>query len=87
MTLQLELNPETEAQLAAEAAQHGMAPEAYALKLIKGALPSQAYATGTGRLTVEEFHKMLAEISEGAENRPSLPTSAFSRESFYEDRL
>ncbi len=67
MTLQLELNPETEAQLAAEAAQHGMAPEAYALKLIKGALPSQAYATGTGRLTVEEFHKMLAEISEGAE--------------------
>jgi hypothetical protein len=87
MTLQIELAPEIEARLAAEAAQHGMALEAYALKLLEGALPPRACATGTGRMTVEEFHKMLDEISSGAENLPSLPTSAFTRESFYEDRL
>ena len=84
MTLQLELKPETEARLAAEAAQRGMAREAYASKLLDSMLMSPR--TGTERLTVEEFHKMLAEISSGTENLPSLPTSAFSRESFYEDR-
>lgn len=84
MTLQLELKPETEAELTAQATEHGMTPEAYAGKLLDGAL--LPVRTGTGRLTVEEFHQMLDEISSGAENLPSLPTSAFSRESFYEDK-
>ena len=86
MTIQLELNPELEARLTAEASERGMALETYVLKLVEGKSPDRAYATGTGRLTVEEFHRMLAEISQGSENLPSLPTSAFSRDSFYEDR-
>jgi hypothetical protein len=39
------------------------------------------------RMTVEEFHRMLAAIAEGSEKLPDLPTESFSRESFYEDRL
>jgi hypothetical protein len=37
-------------------------------------------------MTIEEFHKMLAEIAEGSEKLPNPPTSSFTRESFYEDR-
>jgi len=40
---------------------------------------------GPSPMTVEEFHKMLDELAVGAEKLPSLPTSAFSRESIYED--
>jgi hypothetical protein len=36
-------------------------------------------------MTVEEFHKMLDELAVGAEKLPTLPTSAFGRESIYED--
>lgn len=85
MTIQVELSPETEARLSAAAKARGVAIERYAERLLHDAVTSTA--TGTGKLTVEEFHKMLQEIAEGAEKLPQLPTSAFSRESFYEDRL
>ncbi|MGD0548379.1 MAG: hypothetical protein ABR991_11205 [Terracidiphilus sp.] len=83
MTIQLELDPETEARLKAQAVLHGVAPEEYAEKLLDAAIPSRP--AGRGKLTREELHAMLERIGEGAENRPKLPTSAFSRESFYED--
>jgi len=83
MTIQVELSPETEARLAAAAQARGVALEQYAATLLHGALVSSA--TGSGKLTVEEFHKMLRELAEGSEKLPQLPTSAFSRESLYED--
>lgn len=86
MTLQLELNPELEARLSAQATQHGMTLDAYVLRLVEGNSSVQSYPTGTGRMTKEEFHKMLDEIALDPENTPSIPTSAFSRESFYEGR-
>jgi hypothetical protein len=85
MTIQVEVSPETEALLAAAAQARGVALEQYAGTLLHDALASSAM--GSGRLTVEEFHKMLREIAEGSERLPQLPTSAFSRESFYEGRL
>jgi len=85
MTIQVELSPETEARLSAGAQARGVALEQYAGTLLHDALASSA--TGSGKLTVEEFHKMLREIAEGSEKLPQLPTSAFSRESFYEGRL
>ena len=40
-----------------------------------------------GGLSVGELHAMLDAIAEGSEKLPKVPTSAFTRESFYEDRL
>ncbi len=85
MTIQVELSPETETRLAAAAQAHGVALEKYAGTLLHEALASAA--DGSGRLTEEELRAMLREIAEGSEGLPHLPTSAFSRESFYEDRL
>jgi hypothetical protein len=85
MTIQVEVSPETEARLVAAAQARGVALEKYAGILLHDALAPSA--NGSGKLTLEEFHTMLREIAEGSENLPQLPTSAFSRESFYEDRL
>jgi hypothetical protein len=84
MTILLELDPETEARLKAQAERRGMAPEQYAGEFLRENLPSRA--TEKGKLTREGLHAMLREVGEGSENLPKLPTSAFTRESFYEDR-
>jgi hypothetical protein len=85
MTIRVELNPETEARLKAEARVKGLSMEKVAEQLLKEALsgpsPSQ------GQMSVEEFHRMLDAMAEGSEKLPDLPTESFSRESFYEDRL
>jgi hypothetical protein len=83
MTIEVELSSEAAARLAAEAQVRGMAPEKYAGKLLQEALTTGT--AGTGILTRQELRTMLKEISEGSERLPKLPTSAFSRESFYED--
>ena len=84
MTIQVELSPETEARLAAEAVLRGIAMEKYAGTLLQQVLTSRP--AGSGRLTPEEMHAMLAEVAAGSQALPKLPTSAFTRESFYEDR-
>lgn len=85
MTIQVELSPQAEARLAAEALAHGIAPEKYAGSLLQDFLAPPAGASG--KLTVDELQMMLSQIAEGSEKLPNLPTSAFTRESFYEDRL
>lgn len=85
MVIQVELSPEAGARLTAEAQAHGIAPEKYAGSLLQDALASPI--RGSGKLTVEELHTMLRQIAEGSDRLPNLPTSAFTRESFYEDRL
>lgn len=84
MTIQVELDQETESRLKAQAERRGMAPEQFAGEFLRENLPPQL--TGTGKLTHEELQAMLKEVGEGSENLPKLPTSAFTRESFYEDR-
>lgn len=84
MTIQVELSFETQARLAAAAQAHGVAPEKYAGTLLYEMLASSP--TGSGKLTVDELRHMLSEIAEGSNLLPHLPTSAFTRESFYEDR-
>lgn len=85
MTIQVELSPEAQARLAAEAAMQGVAPEEYASQLLQQAL--NGGQTRTGALTSDELHAMLREIGEGSENRPTLPTTSFVRESFYDERV
>jgi hypothetical protein len=84
MTIRVELDRKTEARLIELAQNLGVTPEKYAGELIKDAL---GISSGeTGRMTSEEVHEMLREIAAGSENVPSLPASALTRESFYEDR-
>jgi hypothetical protein len=85
MTIQVEISPEVEAQLVAEARAQGIPPEKVAERLLQEALATRPIPQGN--LTVEELHAMLNAIAEGSDKLPRVPTSAFTRESFYEDRL
>jgi hypothetical protein len=84
MAIQVELNPEMEARLVAGAQERGISVEKYAETLLKDAVA--LHSQPTGRLSLEKLHAMLDAIAEGSEKLPGLPTSAFTRESFYEGR-
>ncbi len=83
MTIRVELNPETEARLIAQARYQGVPLEKLAERLLAEALTESFSPHGT--LSLEEFHRMLEGMAEGSEKLPNLPTESFSRESFYED--
>ena len=85
MTIRVELTPETEARLIAEARAKGLPLETVAEQLLREALIGGSFSQG--QMSVEEFHQMLDAMAEGSEGLPDLPTESFSRESFYEDRL
>ena len=85
MTIRVELNPETEARLIAEARTQGVPLEKLAERLLAEALTAGSPARGA--FSVEEFHRMLGAMAEESEKLPNLPTESFSRESFYEERL
>lgn len=84
MTIKIELNPEIEAQLLAEARKRGVPVEEYAESLLRDAVALHFEASG--QLSTEELQAMLNAIAEGSDKLPKLPTSAFPRESFYEGR-
>ncbi|MGA3210788.1 MAG: hypothetical protein ABSD20_05730 [Terriglobales bacterium] len=84
MTIQIEVRPEILKELAAGAQKRGVAIEEFAQILLQNAIA--APPEPQGRLSIEELHTMLAEIAEGAENLPELPTNVFTRESYYEDQ-
>jgi len=83
MTIRVELNPEMEAWLIAGAKARGLSVEEYAERLLRDAVA--LHSESSGRLSVKDVHAMLHAIAEGSEKLPKLPTTAFTRESFYED--
>ncbi len=85
MNIRVNLDPDTEARLVAEARAQGVPLEKLAERLLNEALtPGSA---PNGMLTVDEFHHMLHAMAEGSDALPDLPTESFSRQSFYEDRI
>lgn len=84
MTIQIELNPEFMERLAAEAEAQGMPLEEYAERLLREAIATRPKPQG--QLSIEELHVMLNAIAEGSDKLPKVPTSTFTRETFYEDR-
>jgi hypothetical protein len=84
MTIQVELNPEAQARLAAVAQAQGVPLEKVAERLLHEALASRSGPPGP--LSVEEFHTMLEAMAKGSDKLPVLATETFTRESFYEDR-
>jgi hypothetical protein len=81
MTIRVDLNPEMEARLVAEARSQGVPLEKLAERLLQEALTASSLPHGV--LTVDKFHHMLEGMAEGSEKSPNLPTESFSRESFY----
>jgi hypothetical protein len=82
--IQIELQPEVEAQLAAEAQAHGMGVQAYIERLLSQALGVKDISDSRPPTTAEvtAFFEAMAAKSEKI---PQLPDEAFRRESFYQD--
>ena len=84
MTIQVEVSPEVQSLLIAEAGRRGLPVEEYAGKLLISALTP--YATGNGILTVGDVEEMSRKLADGSENLPILTLEANERSSYYEDR-
>jgi hypothetical protein len=82
MTITLDLDPELEQRVLAQAAMHGVSPEAYLLSVTQEAAPPYTAEV----TTLEQFEATLDAFSEGTEALPVLPPEAFTRESIYEAR-
>ncbi len=81
MTIRVELNPETERQLAAEALARGIALELYAQRLLQEVMASRS--RGRPRASQEEFRAFLDVLASKAPNVPQLRSETFSREMIY----
>jgi hypothetical protein len=81
MTIRVELNPEMEKQLAAEALAHGIALELYAQSLLQEAIAARSQRPA--RATQEEFRAFLDALACKAPNVPELRKETFSREMIY----
>ncbi len=84
MTIQLELNQEFVERLSTEAKARGIGLEEYAEILLREAIADRAEPHGT--LSVGDLRAMLEAIAKGSDRLPKVPSSAFTRESFYEER-
>jgi hypothetical protein len=81
--IQIELRPEVEARLAAEARARGVEVQTYIESLIE-----QAVSAKTGdhrRPTSEDMRAFFQAMAANSEKIPQLPDEAFQRESFYQD--
>ena len=85
MTIRVELNPEMERQLAAEALARGIALEVYAQQLLQEAMVSRS--RGRVRASQEEFRLFLDALASKAPNVPQLRSETFSREMIYGEHV
>ena len=81
MTIQVELNPEMEALLVAEAQAQGIALEKYAQRLLQEALDSRT--RHRSRASQDEFRSFLDALASKAPNVPQLRAETFAREMIY----
>lgn len=79
--MRVELNPEMERQLAAEALARGIALELYAQRLLQKAMASRSERRS--RTSQEEFRIFLDALASKAPNVPQLRPETFSREMIY----
>lgn len=79
--IQIELRPEIEALLAAEAQARGVEIRTYAARLIEQAVSSRTHHKPTD----EEMRAFFQAMVLNSEKIPQLPDEAFQRASFYQD--
>ena len=82
--IQVELKPEVEARLVADALANGVEPAVYA-----GAVIERAYQPGNGSRKAsrspQEVRAWLDSLAQFSDKIPQLPEEAFKRESFYQE--
>jgi hypothetical protein len=79
MTVKLELKPEVEESLVNQANTKGVPLETYLKDVIEGLAYTRPASTR------DEFRTALDRLAEMGRSLPHLPSSAFSRESIYQD--
>jgi hypothetical protein len=80
MAITLELSPELEAGLAAQAQARGLRLEVYVQALLK-----QAMMKGSEQMSLEEFETELDALARDSDKLPYLSPEALTRESHYQD--
>ena len=81
MTVKLELTPEVEANLAAQARAHGVPLHTY----LQGLIESFARTETTRAAGPHDIEATLDRLAEMGKDLPHLPCSALTRESIYRD--
>ena len=81
MTVRLELKPDVEANLAAQARTRGVSLDAY----LQDVIEEIARVDAAGPASLKEIEATLDALAEMGRGLPHLPSSAFSRESIYQD--
>jgi hypothetical protein len=82
--IQIELRPEVEARLTAEAHAKGIELRVYVEGLIEEAISTQT-SQDRRQPTSEEMRDFFQKMAANSEKIPQLPDEAFERESFYQD--
>jgi hypothetical protein len=83
MTITVEIKPEVQAELAAQAAARGIDVPAYVATILEQA--AQPARIEPKNRSLEEFEETLDRIAQFSHKIPVLPDEAFSRESLYQD--
>lgn len=83
MTIHVELNPEVETQLAAEASARGMTLEQHAQRLLEDSVAAKSAARS--RASLEEFFSALDALASKTPIPPHLESETFSRAVIYGD--
>ncbi|MBK9166007.1 MAG: hypothetical protein IPM24_00935 [Bryobacterales bacterium] len=81
MTVYLELRPEIEANLAAQAEARGLSLDSY----LRQVLEDLAQAAPSAAVSLEDLRAALDALAAMGNDLPHLPSSAFSRETIYQD--
>jgi hypothetical protein len=81
LTVRLELKPDVEANLAAQARARGVALDAYLQRVIEDLAGTEAAHPAK----LQEIEAALDALAHMGRGLPHLPSSAFSRESIYRD--
>lgn len=82
MTVTLDLDPELEERVVAQAVAQGLSLEGYLLSVIEAA----AVPAAAERASLEEFEAAMDELAEGLDHLPVLAPEALTRESIYGHR-
>jgi hypothetical protein len=83
MSIIINIKPEVQAELARQAAAHGVQLEPYAASLLEEAAHISAT---TKKLTKDQLDRTLQELAQFSDKIPLLlPDEAFSREGLYQD--
>ncbi len=82
--IQIELKPEIEAQLVAEAHAKGVEPSVYAGNMIER-IYFRVNGTRRPSRNPEDVRAWLDSLTQFSDKIPQLPDEAFTRENFYQD--